>query len=142
MAGEWTPANDFTYLVVSSPALTEGTYTLWSGETQLAGAAGMTGGMGGGPRPDGGKPPEGMTPPEGDPSQKPERPQPNKDGTMALPDSTIVDPADIKRPENGERPELPEGFGGRPEDMKATEVSTDFVLTSEGGTFGNIAPAE
>ena len=142
VAGEWTPANDFTYLVVSSPALTEGTYTLWSGETQLAGAAGMTGGMGGGPRPDGGKPPEGMTPPEGDPSQKPERPQPNKDGTMALPDGTIIDLADIKRPENGGRPELPEGFGGRPEDMKATEVSTDFVLTSEGGTFGNIAPAE
>lgn len=142
VAGEWTPANDFTYLVVSSPALTEGTYTLWSGETQLAGAAGMTGGMGGGPRPDGGKPPEGMTPPEGDPGQKPERPQPNKDGTMALPDGTIIDPADIKRPENGERPELPEGFGGRPEDMEATEVSTDFVLTSEGGTFGNIAPAE
>ena len=145
VAGEWTPANDFTYLVVSSPALTEGTYTLWNGGTQLAGAAGMAGGrgiMGGGPHPDGGVPPEGMGPPERDPGQKQERPQPNKDGTVTLPDGTVIDPADWKRPGNGERPEPPEGFGGRPEDMEAAEVSTDFVLTAEGGTFGSIAPAE
>lgn len=145
VAGEWTPANDFTYLVVSGPTLTEGTYTLWSGEAQLAGAAGMAGGrgfMGGGPRPDGGMPPAGMTPPEGEPGQKPERPQPNKDGTITLPDGTVIDPAERKWPENGERPEPPEGFGERAEDMETAEVSTDFVLTAEGGTFGSIAPAE
>ena len=139
MAGEWTPANDFTYLVISSPALTEGTYTLWIGDIQQAGAARMTGGRGGmsgSPRPDGGMPPGG------DPGQKPERPQPNEDGTITLPDGTVIDPADMKRPENGERPEPPEGFGGRPEEMEAAEVSTDFLLTAEGGTFGSIAPAE
>ena len=142
-AGEWTPTNDFTYLVVSSPDLTEGTYTLWNGDTQLAGAAGMTGGkggMGGGPRPDGVEPPEGMTP--GDPGQRPERPRPNEDGTVTLPDGTVIDPADRKRPEDGERPEPPEGFGKQQEDMENVEVSTDFVLTAEGGTFGSIAPAE
>ena len=147
VAGEWTPANDFTYLVVSSPALTEGTYTLWSGETQLAGTAGMAGGrggMGGGPRSDEEEPSEGFEPPEGDPGQRPEkeRPQPNEDGTVTLPDGTVMDPAEMKRPETGERSEPPEGFGGKPEGMEASEVSADFVLTSEGGTFGSIAPAE
>ena len=141
------PANDFTYLVVSSPDLTEGTYTLWSGDTQLAGAAGMTGGRGmGGFRPDGAEPPEGfekpegMEPPKGDPGQRPEKEnlQPNEDGTITLPDGTVIDPADMKRPEDGERPD-----GGEvPGDMENVEASTDFVLTAEGGTFGNISPAE
>ena len=145
VTGEWTPANDFTYLVVSDPALTEGTYTLWNGDTQLAGAAGMTGGrgfMGGGPRPDGWEIPEGMAPPERDLGQKPERPQPNEDGTMTLPDGTVIDPADMKRPEDGERPEPSEDFSGRLEDIEAAEVSTDFTLTAEGGIFGSITPAE
>ena len=151
VAGEWTPANDFTYLVVSSPDLTEGTYTLWSGDIQLAGAAGMTGGKGGmgGFRPDGEEPPEGfekpegMEPPEGDPDQRPEKehPQPNEDGTITLPDGTVIDPSEMKRPEDGERPERPDGGEG-PSDMENMEVSTDFVLTAEGGTFGNISAAE
>ena len=151
VAGEWTPANDFTYLVVSSPDLTEGTYTLWNGDTQLAGAAGMTGGKGGmgGFRPDGEEPPEGfekpegMEPPEGDPDQRPEKehPQPNEDGTITLPDGTVIDPSEMKRPEDGERPERPDGGEG-PSDMENMEVSTDFVLTAEGGTFGNISAAE
>ena len=148
-AGEWTPANDFTYLVVSSPDLTEGTYTLWNGETQLAGAAGMTGGHGmGDPRPDGGEPPEGfeipegMVPPEGDPGRQPGKdwPKPNEDGTITLPDGTVIDPSELKRPEDGKRPERPDG-GETPGDMNV-EVSTDFILTEEGGTFGNISSAE
>ena len=43
--GTWTPVNDFTCLVVSSPDLTAGDYTLWQGDTQLAGSA--SDGMGG-----------------------------------------------------------------------------------------------
>ena len=43
--GTWTPVNDFTCLVVSSPDLTAGEYTLWQGDTQLAGSA--SDGMGG-----------------------------------------------------------------------------------------------
>lgn len=42
--GTWTPANDFTCLVVSSPDLTAGDYTLWQGDTQLAGT--MSDGVG------------------------------------------------------------------------------------------------
>lgn len=148
-AGEWAPVNDFTYLVVSGPDLTEGTYTLWSGETQLAGAAGMTGGRGmGGFRPDGAEPPEGfempegMEPPKGDLGRQPgkERPQPNEDGTITLPDGTVIDPSELKRPEDGEHPMRPGGEGS--ENMEDVEVGTDFVLTAEGGTFGNISAAE
>ena len=139
MAGEWTPANDFTYLVVSSPDLTEGTYTLWCGDTQLAGTAGVTGGKGG----MGGFRPDGAEPPEGDPGQRPEKEhfQPNEDGTITLPDGTVIDQSEMKRPEDGERPERPDGGEG-PGDMENVEVSTDFVLTTEGGTFGNISAAE
>ena len=39
--------NSFTNLIFSSPDLAEGTYTLWSGDTQFAGAPGE-GGFGGG----------------------------------------------------------------------------------------------
>ena len=144
-AGEWTPANDFTYLVVSSSNLAEGTYTLWSGDIQLAGAAGMTGGKGGmgGFRPDGAEPPEGFEMPKGDPGQGfgKERPQPNEDGTVTLPDGTVIAPSELKRPEDGERPERPDG-GKEPGNVENVEVSTDFVLTAEGGTFGNISAAE
>lgn len=145
VAGEWTPVNDFTYLVVSGPDLTEGVYTLWSGDTQLAGAAGMTsgkGGMGGSPRPDGEEPPDGFEPPEDDPGQRHEKgwPQPNEDGTITLPDGTFIDPSKLKRPEGAERPEHPNGGEG-PGNMEDVEVSTDFILTAEGGTFGNISAA-
>ena len=148
VAGEWTPANDFTYLVVSGPDLTEGTYTLWNGDTQLAGAAGMTGGHGmGGFRPDGEDPPQGfdmpesMEPPKGDPGRQPGKdwPEPNEDGTITLPDGTVIDPSELKRPEDGERPMRP---GEGPGDMENVEVSTAFILTAEGGTFGNISAAE
>ncbi len=43
---ECMPENDFTYLIVSSDDLTAGTYTLWTGENQYAGASG-NGGFGG-----------------------------------------------------------------------------------------------
>ena len=44
---EGQTSNAFTSLLLSSPRLTEGKYTLWSGETQFEGLAGI-GGMGGG----------------------------------------------------------------------------------------------
>lgn len=81
--------NEFTYLIISYPKLTEGTYTLWKGEEQLSvmevsGMGGMIpGGFGGG------QPPEGFEPeemPEGfGEGQPPERIEPG---------------------------EMPEGFGG------------------------------
>ena len=39
--------NDFSNLLFSSPALTEGTYTLWSGDTQFMGAPALGGFVGG-----------------------------------------------------------------------------------------------
>ncbi len=69
---ETTPANGFSYLIFSTPDMTEGNYTLWNGENQMAGASGgsmMAGapGMGGfdGERPEGMEPPEGMERPQG-----------------------------------------------------------------------------
>ena len=40
--------NAFSNLIFSSPALAEGAYTLWSGDTQFQGRTGMGGGFGGG----------------------------------------------------------------------------------------------
>ena len=59
--------------------------------------------------------------------------------TITLPDGTVIDPSELKRPEDGERPMRP---GEGPGDMENVEVSTAFILTAEGGTFGNISAAE
>ena len=135
-AGEWTPANDFTYLVVSSPDLTAGSYTLWGGGSQLAcsttSASGGPGGMGGmepGQRPEGQEmpegqtPPDGMTPPEGQtPPQDMERPE-----DMTPPDGATP-PDDL-----GQRPERP---GSRPgSGTEASGVMTKVFVVEEGGTF-------
>ena len=114
----WTPANDFTYLVVSGEELTPGTYSLWQGDTRLSVASGMRGGMMPG-RFDMGQMPEGF-----DPANIPQNGQ--------MPEG--FDPADI--PQNGQIPEafvpgnmppsdrMPEGFDpenmpqGRPEGEK------------------------
>ncbi len=44
---EMTPENAFQYLVVSTPGLAEGEYTLWCGDTQLGGSTGSVGGPSG-----------------------------------------------------------------------------------------------
>ena len=115
----YSPANDYSILLVSDASLTAGDYTLWQGGSAVDGvqmAHGGTGrglGMGGGfrpggfggQRPEGEEPPEGMEPPEGfDPSQmpggmeRPERPanfegmKRSEDGTITMPDGTVVDP--------------------------------------------------
>jgi hypothetical protein len=123
-----TPANDFQYLILSSPALTAGDYTLWQGGNQLSGStmAGMggmmPGGMGQGPngqRPD---LPEGMTPPDGQMpgGQRPDGQQPPEP------------------PEGGQMPQgqRPGGMGGPM--GQPGEVSTTFTLV-EGANFFQIA---
>ena len=105
-------ANDFAYLIISNPELTEGTYTLWRGDEQLS-VIEMNGNMGGDGmmKPDG-KLPEGMEPgqlPEGmEPGERPEMPEGMEPGERPdLPEGM----------EPGERPEMPEGMepGERPE---------------------------
>lgn len=107
--------NSFTSLVIASPELAEGDYTLWYNDTQLKGAVSENGGFGrgfgggfgggfsGGMRPDMGARPEGVNPPE------------NFNGRQQRPENMPL-------PENfdgGNKGERPEGFGanmpGRPE---------------------------
>ena len=159
IVGEWTPVNDFTTLVVSNDALTEGTYTLWQGETQLSAASGMQGGFGGmrpempedGEMPEPpegfepGEMPEGIEPPmDGARPEMPEDVTMNDDGTITLPDGTVIDPGEMR----GERPagEMPEGVeppaggfgggrGGMSGGMNAAETTTEFPLTAGANYF-------
>ena len=131
--GSYTPANDFTYLVISDGNMSAAYYRLLQGETPLSGivSAGEmgSGGMGGGPRPDG-----EMRPPEGVPGQ--ERPQPGKGGMT-------MDPPGQERPEDGVRPQRPEGFGGMPDAMQADgERVTEFAIAEGGNFIMQVAPAE
>ena len=137
--GEWTPVNDFTCLVVSSPELAEGDCTLYGNGVQLACTAfSMGGGMGGpGREPDGGMtPPEDMVPPLGE----------GTDGT---------EPAGQggQRPEQGDEPfrreendtggapsrvTSPDGQGGGPGGLKSgtdSGVWTKVFVLETGGTF-------
>ena len=142
--GSYTPANDFTYLVISDENMSAANYRLLQGKTPLSGIVSTgemgRGGMGGGPGPEG-----APQPPEVEPGPRPdkERPQPNEDGTVTLPGGTVVDPAERKRPENGERPEPPTGFGGIPAgEVTQGERVTQFAVTEGGNFFIQVAPAE
>ena len=131
--GSYTPANDFTYLVISDGNMSAAYYRLLQGEAPLSGivSAGEmgSGGMGGGPRPDG-----EMRPPEGVPGQ--ERPQPGKGGMT-------MDQPGQERPEDGVRPQRPEGFGGMPDAMQADgERVTEFAIAEGGNFIMQVAPAE
>ena len=125
--GEWTPINDFTYLIISSPELVEGTYNVWANDKQLAA---RTGGNGIGVRlgmgdqlPEGMTPPEGMEPPEG----------------MTLPEG-MTPPEGMELPEG----ELPQGMerpqGDRMQQGQADgELSTEFEITAGGSYFSNVS---
>lgn len=118
VVGEWMPANDFMYLVVSNADITEEIYTLWDGEKEL-GTSSSTGGFGmgfnmmppGGMQggmipPEGMRSPDGMTPPEGM----------GGPGEMIPPDG-MEHPDGMTPPEGME---FPEGMG-RPDGMTPPE---------------------
>lgn len=145
---EMTPANSFQYLVVSSPDLTEGEYTLWQGGTQLGGSTGSAGGPGAqngetppelpkGQAPEQGASPDGQSKPEGTlsegaPGEKPEG-RPGEDGTGSG-QTPPEPPADSQRPENG-----PSGGwdGG-----SAAERSAVFNVQSGVSQFVNVGTME
>ncbi len=131
--GEWTPINDFIYLIISSPELVEGTYNVWANEKQLAARTGGNGigirlGMGdqlpeGMTPPEGMEVPEGMTPPEG--KELPEGMTPPED--MELPTGEM--PQGMGRPQ-----------GGRTQQGQAnSELLTEFEITAGGSYFSNVS---
>ena len=110
----WTPANDFTYLVVSGDEVVPGTYSLWQGETRLSVAVGMGGMMGGRGQMPENFDPENMTPPEGfDPE------------TMTPPEG--FDPAQMQG--------RPGGFGGGKGFFTAGEASDSFSIAEGANQF-------
>ena len=60
VVAEYTPENDFMYLIFAAEDMTAGTYTMWQGESQLAGSKGTAMGGFGGMMPEGMEIPEGM----------------------------------------------------------------------------------
>ena len=145
--GTWTPVNDFTCLVVSSPDLTAGDYTLWQGDTQLAGSA--SDGMGGGRPMD-----DSQVPGDFDPQQAPtdgERPQrPEGEAPAELQENAGGDaPADPpERPEGeaasdgAEPPADGRGPGSGEDGQSAADLSEIFALTDGGNFFTGVSPLE
>ena len=153
------PGNDYSVLIFSSPILTEGDYTLWSGDTQLGHSGAKGGGMGGhGGRPGGMMPggqmpelPEGFDPenmpelPEGfDPEQIPqwngegkERPEPPEG---FAPENMPDMPAEL--PEGMEMPDG--GFGGRPGGMGGGQAAAEatFTITGKETYFSGVGQLE
>ena len=153
----------FTNLLFSSPELSEGTYTLWSGDTQFEGVTGTGGGFFGQIQPierpdfpgkgEGGDveiPPQPtvpivthgtiQSPPEGDRPADMPVPQP-PDGAENMP----VPPELPAGAENMPVPELPEGveppqdgFGHQPIEGITGVLSTDFAVTEGANYFTNV----
>ena len=135
--GTWTPANDFTCLVVSSPDLTAGDYTLWQGDTQLAGT--MSDGVGstGGGRHMGGEAP----PADLDPWQAPEGEVP-ENASSEVPGDPPERPDGEMEPDGRESPAGGHGPGGGEGGQSAAGLSKTFTLSDGGSFFNGLSPTE
>ena len=124
----WTPANDFSYLVVSDAAIQPGTYTLWRGDVQLQGAkSAAMGGMNG----DAGSMPEGMTP--SDDVQMPDG------GSVPEMPGDVQDPGNFEVPEmpdGAQAPEMPDGDAAVPENP-GEAAGGKMQVPQQGGFGGN-----
>ncbi|MBQ6849114.1 MAG: carbohydrate-binding domain-containing protein [Clostridia bacterium] len=141
-------ANDYSILVISSPNLIPGEYTLWDGEIQLEGSNGQGGGMRPGGVPEG-QPPEGMEPPQGEDGQRPTRPE-GMEPPQGEDGQRPTRPEGMEPPqgEDGQRPTRPEGMeppqgedGQRPGGNSASdsgEVSAVFTI-SQGANYFQIS---
>ena len=137
VVGEYTPANDFTYFIISDSELTEGTYSMWMGEKQLEGVSsdGMTAGFGMGGRPQGMERPEGAEMPEG--MERPEGAEAPEG--MERPEGAEA-PEGMERPEGAEMPQGTEDksqnfSGNRDENV---EASSEFTILAGGNYYGNV----
>ncbi len=132
------PANGFRSLLFSAPELTEGTYTLWSGDTQLQGSSG-SGGLGfAGPidRPDWPDRGDKNPPPDVELPPQPTQPLVTQDAGQppAIPDG---------QPPEGFQPggELPDGFRGPNQTITQSAPSTEFPIRKGGNSFTNVKEA-
>lgn len=105
---EYTPENNFAYLVVAGANLTEGTYTLWIDGEQMSVAQAE------------GRVPGGGMMPQGERPEMPEGEFPQGE-----------------RPEMREMPGKPQGVKGRP-DMQDLEASLEFTIKNGGNMFAVI----
>lgn len=144
-------AADYSNVVISSDAITEGTYQVYNGETQLS-HSGMMMGMGGGrpqmpngEMPEGGKLGEGEMPqmPEGSKFGEGEMPQMEEGERPQMPNGGKFTEGEApQRPENDEVPAIAEGDkpqmpnGGLTE---SGEKSTDFTVEKGVNFFGGVA---
>ncbi len=133
--------NKFTYLIVSSPDLAEGDYTLFNGETKLKGAKSIGGSMGIPQAPEGMTVPDGEMPQNG---QRPEKPEGDIPEDMTRPDGEM--------PQGGQRPEKPEGdmpegmtrpeagtpHGNRPHQNETADTSDTFKITDGENYFVSV----
>lgn len=122
------PGNDFSGLLISSPALEAGEYTLWRGESQL-GHAGTGQAVGGG------RPGPGMTPPETAEGRQPPFPRDFEGGEGP------VKPGEIPP---GEAPRPGAGPGGNRPGTEAGQPPTreTFSVTGEGDLFFGVGELE
>ena len=164
IAAEYAASNPFQYLLLSTPELSRGSYTLWSGDTQFEGMAG-TGGFFGDMEPI--DRPEWPGRDDGRVEIPPQPTQPIVTHGTVQPPATGDRPADMPMPElpvdgqmpvppvpaDGENmpmPQLPEGvepyndgFGRQPIGTVVVGArSTDFPLTAGANHFTNVRPVE
>lgn len=139
-----SPTNAFTYLVVSSPELTEGEYSLECDGEKMAVSTGNSVGMpvqGGMGRPDGmGEPPE-MPDGMGEPPEMPDgmgEPPEIPDGMGEPPEMTDGMSEPPQMPDGmGEPPERPSGMEEPPERPDGQHGGFYFSETSESFTINN-----
>ena len=127
------PENDYSILVFSTPAMTEGTYTLWRGEEQLSVMqGGGMGGFGGMMGPEGAMP-EDFVPPEGM-----EMGEPPMDGARPQPPEGMEFPEGMTPPEGFDPtagavpPQRPNGERGDMGAQVLGESAVEFTLAPGG----------
>ena len=135
-----TPVNDYSVLLVSTPMLQPGEYTLWSGNTQLGHSGVQTGGMGGfsggGGRPGGMMPGGNMQMPEGFDPGNMQMPEGFDPGSMQMPEGFVPGNAPQWNDGNMERPEM----GRRPEGGRDFEIPENFDPSNMPNMPANFAP--
>ncbi len=124
-------ANDYSILIVSSPAISEGLYALYDGGTLLGSAQPGGGDMGRGPGFHGG----GRFPGDGEPPVRPGDENPPEDGEFPRRPGMPEGGGAPDVPEDGEPPEQPEE-GEPPEWTLPTPPEGDYHTTGEGASRG------